>query len=1032
MYLLSLSLVLLGLSSWLVLPASFPIAPRLAVSAPTAMTFTVTRTGDVGVLCPPGEPTCTLRSAINAANSNPGIDTIRFQITGTNPIKTIDLASALPAITEPVTIDGTSQPGYDGHPLIELNGANAGAGANGLTITGGATLVKGLIINRFSGDGISVSGGNNNTFQSNYIGTDAAGNVDLGNGLNGVRLRSALNLIGGLTGNERNVISGNGGAGVVINGTNATDNELRTNYIGTNAAGNAALGNTNGVFVSGGANNNTIGGLASGAGNVISGNSNGSGVEIRDITSTGNKVQGNLIGTDSSGRFSIPNNTGVTLFSAGGQIIGGDTSSARNIISGNAGSGVFLSSNGVATRNQVGDNLIGLNLNGDPLGNNSCGIAITGDNSTISSNTIAFNHNDGICVLAGTGNLILTNRIFSNSRLGIDLGPEDVTANDTGDADTGANNLQNFPLLTSAVLSGGNVTVRGTLNSTPNSSFSILVFSNSECDPSGNGEGENSFGIASGITTDANGNASFTVQGPPLPLGSFLTASAIKLVGGVGFESSEFSPCRQMTRAGTLSFSAASYNVNEGEGPATITINRTNGSDGTIGCLFTTSNSTATSPQDYTDTDVMVFFAPGQTSRTIAVPIIDDTLPESTETVSLNLSSPTGDATIGTPSGAALNIIDNDSGAMVQLGSTIFSGSEDCAPVVVTVDRLGDTSGVSTVDYLTASGTASDRTDFTAASGTLRFGPGEAQKTFVVLINEDSLTEGDETASITLSHPVGAGLTSPSVAILLIHDDSTEPATNANDDSAKFVCQHYHDFLNRQPDASGEAFWTNEIESCGTDAHCREIKRINVSAAFFLSIEFQQTGYLVYRMYKVAYGNMPGAPVPLTLGEFLPDTQAVGQGVQVGIGDWEAQLENNKNAFAAQFVARPRFTTLFPPSMTAAQFVDLLNLNSGGALSVTERNQLVNDLATGAKTRAQVLRAVAEDQTLKDAEFNRAFVLMQYFGYLRRNPNDIPDADFSGYNFWLNKLNEFGGNFINADMVKSFLVAGEYRHRFGS
>ncbi|MCM3872853.1 MAG: hypothetical protein ND895_19405, partial [Pyrinomonadaceae bacterium] len=118
--------------------------------------------------------------------------------------------------------------------------------------------------------------------------------------------------------------------------------------------------------------------------------------------------------------------------------------------------------------------------------------------------------------------------------------------------------------------------------------------------------------------------------------------------------------------------------------------------------------------------------------------------------------------------------------------------------------------------------------------------------------------------------------------------------------------------------------------------------------------------------------------------------------------------------------------------MTAAQFVDTLNTNSGGALSPTERNQLVNEMSSGAKTRAQVLRAVAEDQTLAQAEFNKAFVLMQYFGYLRRNPNSVPDSDFAGYNFWLQKLNQFGGNFADAEMVKSFLIAGEYRQRFGS
>jgi hypothetical protein len=255
------------------------------------------------------------------------------------------------------------------------------------------------------------------------------------------------------------------------------------------------------------------------------------------------------------------------------------------------------------------------------------------------------------------------------------------------------------------------------------------------------------------------------------------------------------------------------------------------------------------------------------------------------------------------------------------------------------------------------------------------------------------------------------------------------------------VTQHYRDFLSREPDASGLAFWTNEITLCGSNQTCVEIKRINVSAAFFLSIEFQDTGYLVERIYKASYGDGNGVstlggahqlPVPIVrLNELLPDTQEIGQGVVVGQGNWQQQLENNKQAFTAEFVQRSRFTTALPTTLTPAQFVDKLNQNAGQPLSQSERDQLVSDLTSGAKTRAQVLRAVAEDADLHSSEFNRAFVLMQYFGYLRRNPNDAPDTDYTGYDFWLGKLNQFNGNFVNADMVKAFIVSGEYKGRFG-
>jgi hypothetical protein len=167
------------------------------------------------------------------------------------------------------------------------------------------------------------------------------------------------------------------------------------------------------------------------------------------------------------------------------------------------------------------------------------------------------------------------------------------------------------------------------------------------------------------------------------------------------------------------------------------------------------------------------------------------------------------------------------------------------------------------------------------------------------------------------------------------------------------------------------------------------------------------------------------------LNEFLSDTQEIGQGVIVGQGNWQQQLENNKQGFTAAFVQRSRFLTALPNSMTAAQFVDSLNANAGNPLSALERNQLVSDLSTNAKTRAQVLRTVAEDTDLNSAESNRAFVLMQYFGYLRRNPNDPQDSDHTGYDFWLTKLSQFNGNYINAEMVKAFITSIEYRQRFG-
>jgi hypothetical protein len=257
------------------------------------------------------------------------------------------------------------------------------------------------------------------------------------------------------------------------------------------------------------------------------------------------------------------------------------------------------------------------------------------------------------------------------------------------------------------------------------------------------------------------------------------------------------------------------------------------------------------------------------------------------------------------------------------------------------------------------------------------------------------------------------------------------PPLNPIDDARTFVRQHYLDFLGREADPSGLAFWTGEIENCGADAQCREAKRINVSAAFFLSIEFQETGYLAYRARKAAFGNIVGKPVPITRDEMLQDVQGIGSGVVVNAEGWEQKLEQNKSAYFDQVAASARFTSFYSQTLTPEQFVDALNTNAGGALSQAERNALVSDLKGGAKSRAQALRAVAENADLAMAEFNKAFVLMQYFGYLRRDPDGAPDSDFSGYNFWLGKLDEFNGNFIQAEMVKAFITSTEYRNRFG-
>jgi hypothetical protein len=404
-------------------------------------------------------------------------------------------------------------------------------------------------------------------------------------------------------------------------------------------------------------------------------------------------------------------------------------------------------------------------------------------------------------------------------------------------------------------------------------------------------------------------------------------------------------------------------------------------------------------------------------------------------------------------------LLNTCSAATVSLSAATYSVGEGGGRVNVTVNRGGDTSAPATVDYATSdksgstscnvsTGNASARCDYTNTLGTLRFAANEASKVILIPIIDDSYNEGPgEEFTITLSNATGAIIGPTSTATITITDNDSSTGPNPIDQATFFVRQHYLDFLNREPDQSGWDFWTNQITVCGADVQCTEVRRIDVSASFFLSIEFQQTGYLVEKMYKAAYGPATGnstfngahtLPVPIVrLSEFLAGTQRIGQGVIVLQPGWEQLLESNKHAYATEFVQTSRFTTAFPTTMTPADFVDRLNQNAGNVLSASERSTAIDLFGSASNTantaaRAQALRQVSEDQDLTNAEFNRAFVLMQYFGYLRRNPNDAPESglDYTGYDFWLTKLNQFNGNYIQAEMVKAFLSSIEYRQRF--
>jgi len=377
----------------------------------------------------------------------------------------------------------------------------------------------------------------------------------------------------------------------------------------------------------------------------------------------------------------------------------------------------------------------------------------------------------------------------------------------------------------------------------------------------------------------------------------------------------------------------------------------------------------------------------------------------------------------------------------VQFSAGDYSVAEDSTGLL-TVTRTGDLSGTSTVDFVTVNGSASNRKDYAFRSGTLRFGPGESSKSFTVLITDDVFIENDETLTVTLSNPSGAVLGSLNGATLTIIDnDAVASFPNPIDDARFFVRQHYRDFLNREPDTPGWDFWTSQITGCGNNTQCLSSKRDSVSAAFFLSPEFQVSGNFIYRMYKgsLIQGPGPGGRFP-TYAEFIKDIQQVTLGIVVDNKLSPQVIETNRAIFAEQFVLRAEFRTIYD-SLNNQQYVDKLFATTGIAPAAAERTALINGLAQGGgETRGSVLRKIVDgtrvtsDGALEfttrygkafyDREFDPSFVLMEYFGYLHRDPDE------AGYQFWLAKLRLFG-NWVDAEMVRAFVISPEYRSRFG-
>jgi hypothetical protein len=359
----------------------------------------------------------------------------------------------------------------------------------------------------------------------------------------------------------------------------------------------------------------------------------------------------------------------------------------------------------------------------------------------------------------------------------------------------------------------------------------------------------------------------------------------------------------------------------------------------------------------------------------------------------------------------------------IQVQSANANVNENAGSIQISVTRTGDLLGFASVSYTTSdtaglqnctvvNGKASERCDYETAAGTLRFSTGEATKIIEVPIVNDALVEGNETFTLTLSGASGAGLGTATTTVTINDNDNAPAAQNPIDDIPFFVTQQYIDFLGRLPDQIGFQNWVNTLTGCPDGGFGENLNpgcdRVHVSAGFFLSAEFQGRGYFAYRFYEVALDRRP------TYAEFVPDMAIVG-----GPQSPESEVLS-KATYTEAWPQRPAFKARYD-GLSNSAYVNALEANA--EVTVSNKQALIDALNGGQMTRGEVLRNIVENQAVADKFFNRAFVAMQYFGYLRRDPDTI------GYQNWLDTLNADPSNFRH--MIFGFLFSTEYLQRFG-
>ena len=649
---------------------------------------------------------------------NPGAfgtdDTINFNIPGAgvhtivvNPISPGSPFHVLPHLTKPMTIDGYSQPGSstntltganNAHLLIAVDGSGSDTAGVEIEQTAADTLIRGLVFNNFdTGVAINIDRASNTRIAGNYFGTDATGMTAIPNG-GAVDVFAAPGVvIGGLTPADANLISGNKRSGISIGNDGNGLQTIEGNLIGLNAAGTAALPNGTGIQLQGGFT--VVGGTTAAARNIISGNGIGVLVSRDDL---GSSVQGNYIGTDASGTTAIGNTVGISvdLLQTNGTI-GGTIAGAGNLISGN-GTGIkVLNSSGLA----IQGNLIGTDFtSAHALGNTGAGISVEtdsaffqgihdtriGGSTPAAGNTIAYNGGPGIQLfipgsdptVLNDHNAIRLNRIYNNGGLGIDLGDKNgadgVTPNDPGDADAGPNDLQNAPILVSAINDAGQTTVQGLLKSAAYSDYLIDLYASDTQAPDGTAYAKRYLGTVL-ASTDFTGTAHFSASYAALADGQFITATATTTDVAPAGDTSEFAAPVQVTSVTpppppappTVTIAGVSHNEGDtGNTPFIFTLTRTG--DTTLATTVAYSflaGGTAIGGTDYNNATGQITFAAGETSKPLTINVFGDKTVESNETFTVVLSGVANATVVPNAGDRAVGTILNDDVAPPATGS---------------------------------------------------------------------------------------------------------------------------------------------------------------------------------------------------------------------------------------------------------------------------------------------------------------------------------------------------------------------------